>query len=91
MSSRSCANSGSSCACIALATGRTAQDAELPVISHVYAALKSGHISFDEMDELALQFAAYYGCAKADYLNQVIGEQKQRMLAENQTWPQPDA
>lgn len=36
-----------------------------------------------EMDELALQFAAYYGCAKADYLNQVIGEQKQRVLAEN--------
>ncbi|MGB6206937.1 carboxymuconolactone decarboxylase family protein [Mycobacterium sp.] len=60
------------------------QDAEIPVISHVYAALKSGDVSFDEMDELALQFAAYYGCAKADYLNQVIGEQKQRVLAENQ-------
>jgi 4-carboxymuconolactone decarboxylase len=59
------------------------QDAELPVISHVYAALKSGDVSFDEMDEVALQFAAYYGCAKADYLNQVIGEQKQRVLAEN--------
>jgi 4-carboxymuconolactone decarboxylase len=60
------------------------QDAELPVISHVYAALKSGDVSFDEMDEVALQFAAYYGCAKADYLNQVIGGQKQRVLAENQ-------
>lgn len=58
------------------------QDAEIPVMSHVYAALKSGDISFDEMDELALQFAAYYGCAKADYLNQVIGEQKRRVLAE---------
>ncbi|MBV8179678.1 MAG: carboxymuconolactone decarboxylase family protein [Mycobacterium sp.] len=63
------------------------QDAELPVISHVYAALKSGDVSFDEMDELALQFAAYYGCAKADYLNQVIGEQKQRVLTENQVGP----
>jgi 4-carboxymuconolactone decarboxylase len=63
------------------------QDAEIPVISHVYAALKSGDISFDEMDELALQFAAYYGCAKADYLNQVIGEQKQRVLAENEASP----
>jgi 4-carboxymuconolactone decarboxylase len=60
------------------------QDAEIPIISHVYAALKSGDVSFDEMDELALQFAAYYGFAKADYLNQVIGEQKQRILAENQ-------
>jgi 4-carboxymuconolactone decarboxylase len=36
------------------------------------------------MDELALQFAAYYGCAKADYLNQVIGEQKQGVTAEDQ-------
>jgi 4-carboxymuconolactone decarboxylase len=61
------------------------QDAEIPVISHVYAAIKSGDVSFEEMDELALHFAAYYGCAKADYLNQVIGEQKQRVLAENAT------
>lgn len=61
------------------------QDAEIPIMSHVYAALKSGDVSFEEMDELALQFAAYYGCAKADYLNQVIAEQKQRATAENQT------
>jgi 4-carboxymuconolactone decarboxylase len=58
------------------------QDAEIPIMSHVYAALKSGDVSFDEMDELALHFAAYYGFAKADYLNQVIVEQKQRVLAE---------
>ena len=61
------------------------QDAEIPIMSHVYAALKSGDISFGEMDELALQFAAYYGCAKADYLHQVIGEQKQRVLAESES------
>jgi 4-carboxymuconolactone decarboxylase len=67
------------------------QDAEIPVISHVYAALKSGDVSFEEMDEVALQFAAYYGCAKADYLNQVIGEQKQRVLAENRADPHPAA
>lgn len=60
------------------------QDAEIPIISHVYAALKSGDVSFEEMDEVALQFAAYYGCAKADFLNQVIGEQKQRVIAEAQ-------
>jgi 4-carboxymuconolactone decarboxylase len=34
------------------------------------------------MDELALQFAAYYGWPKASYLNQVIAEQKERVLAE---------
>lgn len=58
------------------------QDADIPILSHVYAALKSGDISFEEMDELALQFTAYYGCAKGFRLNQVIGEQKQRVLAE---------
>ncbi|WP_102141352.1 carboxymuconolactone decarboxylase family protein [Mycobacterium hubeiense] len=60
------------------------QDADIPILSHVYGALKSGDISFDEMDEVALQFAAYYGWAKGFRLNQVIGEQKQRVLAEAQ-------
>ena len=58
------------------------QDAPIPILSHVYAALKSGDVSFDEMDELALHFAAYYGWPKASHLNQVIGEQKQRVVAE---------
>jgi 4-carboxymuconolactone decarboxylase len=58
------------------------QDAEYPIVSHVYAALKSGDVSFAEMDELALHFTAYYGFAKGYRLNQVIAEQKQRMLAE---------
>ncbi|MFN6549258.1 carboxymuconolactone decarboxylase family protein [Mycolicibacterium septicum] len=60
------------------------QDAPLPILSHVYAALKSRDVSFEEMDELALHFAAYYGWPKAANLNQVIGEQKQRILAEEQ-------
>ena len=34
------------------------------------------------MDELALQFAAYYGWPKGSHLNQVIGEQKQRVTQE---------
>lgn len=58
------------------------QDAHLPILSHVYAALKSRDVSFDEMDELALHFAAYYGWPKAWHLNQVIAEQKQHVLAE---------
>jgi 4-carboxymuconolactone decarboxylase len=58
------------------------QDAPIPILSHVYAALKSRDVSFDEMDEVALQFGAYYGWAKASNLTQVIGEQKQRVLAE---------
>lgn len=58
------------------------QDAPYPILSHVYAALKSGDLSFDEMDELALHFAAYYGWPKAAHLNEVIGEQKRRVRAE---------
>ncbi|OBH31061.1 carboxymuconolactone decarboxylase [Mycobacterium sp. E342] len=58
------------------------QDAQYPIMSHVYAALKSGDVSFDEMGEFALHFAAYYGWPKASYLNQVIAEQKQRVLDE---------
>lgn len=58
------------------------QDVALPIVSHVYAALKSRDISFEEMDELALHFAAYYGWPKASHLNTVIAEQQQRVLAE---------
>jgi 4-carboxymuconolactone decarboxylase len=58
------------------------QDAPYPILSHVYAALKSRDITFDEMDELALQFAAYYGWAKASHLSDEIGRQKQRVLEE---------
>jgi 4-carboxymuconolactone decarboxylase len=59
------------------------QDAEIPILSHVYAALKSGDMSFAEMDELALHFAAYYGYAKGENLNRVIGEQKARVISES--------
>lgn len=58
------------------------QDAQLPIISHVYAALKSRDVSFEEMDEVALQFAAYYGWPKASHLNQVISEQQRRVTEE---------
>ena len=54
----------------------------IPIMSHVDAALKSRDISFDEMDEVALHFAAYYGWPKAYHLSHVIGEQKERVLAE---------
>lgn len=58
------------------------QDAPYPILSHVYAALKSRDISFDEIDELALHFGAYYGWPKASRLVQVIEEQKQRVRQE---------
>jgi 4-carboxymuconolactone decarboxylase len=58
------------------------QDAQYPIMSHVYAALKSGDLTVDEMDEVALHFAAYYGWPKGSYLSQVINEQKQRLIDE---------
>lgn len=58
------------------------QDAPIPILSHVYAALKSRDLSFEEMDELALQFGAYSGLPKASQLSQVITEQKARVLQE---------
>lgn len=58
------------------------QDAPYPIVSHVYAALKSRDVSFDEMDELTLHFAAHYGWPKASHLSQVAAEQKQRVTEE---------
>src|SRR5690625_4215393 len=58
------------------------QDTPYPILSHVYAALKSRDLSFDEIDEVALHFGAYYGWPKAARLVQVIDEQKQRVTQE---------
>jgi 4-carboxymuconolactone decarboxylase len=63
-------------ACVAL------DDTEGPVRSHVYSALKSGDLSYPEMKELSLQFAAYYGWPKGSFLAQVIDEQHERIEAE---------
>jgi 4-carboxymuconolactone decarboxylase len=37
--------------------------------SHVTSALRSGDIAKEEMDEIVLQFAAYYGFAKGRALS----------------------
>jgi 4-carboxymuconolactone decarboxylase len=41
-------------------------DSPTPLNSHIGSALESGDISVAEMDEIILQFAAYYGFAKAE-------------------------
>ena len=51
-------------------------------MSHVYAALRSRDVSFDEMDEFALHFTAYGGWPKVSYLSEVIAEQQARVLDE---------
>jgi 4-carboxymuconolactone decarboxylase len=49
-------------------------DAVGPIKSHFYSALKSGDITIEEMRELILQFAAYSGVAKAQFLDEVVTE-----------------
>ena len=50
-------------ACVAI------DDAPIPLQSHVTAALHSGDITKQEMDELALHFSIYYGFAKGEALS----------------------
>lgn len=49
-------------------------DAVTPIRSHVYSALKSGDVTYDEMRELVLHFAAYAGWPKGSFLDQVAAE-----------------
>ncbi|MEU5343734.1 carboxymuconolactone decarboxylase family protein [Streptomyces sp. NPDC020766] len=43
-------------------------DSPVPLRTHVASALHSGDLTKDEMDEIVLQFAVYYGFAKGDAL-----------------------
>src|SRR5579859_4315073 len=54
-----------SLACVAAA------DAAAPIEEHVYAALASGDITFEEMQEVVLHFAVYCGWPKGSFFEQV--------------------
>ena len=51
-----------------------AADTAVPIASHVYAALNSGDFTYEEMQELVLQFAVYMGWPKASILEQRVRE-----------------
>jgi len=61
-------------ACVAI------DDSPLPLLSHIGAALRSRDISVDEMNELALQFSAYYGFAKGQQLQHTAEAQWANIL-----------
>ena len=44
-------------------------DAQTPIDSQVGSALESGDVTWDEMQEIVLQFSAYYGFAKGEALH----------------------
>jgi 4-carboxymuconolactone decarboxylase len=73
-------------ACVAAA------DTLLPIQAHIYAALKSGDITLDEMHEFTLHFAIYAGWPKASIVNQTILDAWDRIQKEGGTvtMKQPD-
>lgn len=56
-------------------------DANGPIVTHIYAALKSGHLSLAEMREFVLQFAVYAGWPKGSEMEVVTGKLVSRMAA----------
>jgi 4-carboxymuconolactone decarboxylase len=47
-------------------------DSPIPLNTHVSSALHSGDITKEEMDEIVLQFSAYYGFAKGEALSDAV-------------------
>jgi 4-carboxymuconolactone decarboxylase len=58
-------------------------DTTTPIQSHVYSAMKSGDISFDEMREMVLQFAAHSGWPKGSFMQATVDEMHARILDES--------
>ena len=59
-----------------------AADTQQPIEEHVYAALNSGDLSYDDALEFVLHFAVYCGWPKASFLNMVVQQQYGRVRAE---------
>jgi 4-carboxymuconolactone decarboxylase len=66
-------------------------DTEIPIRSHIYAALKSGDVSLEEMYELILHFAVHSGWPKASFLNQVTAQSWERIQADGGVRPFAEA
>ncbi|HEY3697019.1 carboxymuconolactone decarboxylase family protein [Phenylobacterium sp.] len=54
-------------------------DANSPIMAHVYASLKSGDVSLAEMEEFILQFALYAGWPKASEMQGCTRQVAKRM------------
>ena len=59
-----------------------ASDTIVPIQAHVYAALKSGDVTREEMDEFVLHFAVYCGWPKASIVNQTVQDAWKRVQDE---------
>ena len=59
-----------------------AADTAIPIRTHIYAALKSGDVTYEEMSEFVLHFAVYLGWPKASILQSTMEEQWEKVLSE---------
>lgn len=57
-------------------------DSPQPIVDQVYAALKTGDLTTEELLELVLHFAVYCGWPKASHLEGVIREQREIVAKE---------
>jgi 4-carboxymuconolactone decarboxylase len=67
-----------------------ASGVSVPVQSHIYSALKSGHITCEELHEFTLHFAVYCGWPKASILDQMITQTWERIQEEGGVATQPE-
>jgi len=58
-----------------------ATGAQVPIETHVYAALKSGDVTLEEIREFVLHFAVYCGWPRASVLEQAVRDAWDRVVA----------
>jgi len=59
--------------------GVSDSSSETPIKTHVYAAMKSGNATVDEMNEFVLQYAVHAGWPRASTIQSAVWEQAQRI------------
>lgn len=59
--------------------GVSDSSSEIPIKTHIYAAMKSGNATFDEMNEFVLQYAVHAGWPRASVIQAVVFDQARRI------------
>ncbi len=59
--------------------GVSDSSSEIPIKTHIYAAMKSGNATFDEMNEFVLQYAVHAGWPRASVIQSVVFDQARRI------------
>lgn len=59
--------------------GVSDSSSETPIKTHIYAAMKSGNATFDEMNEFVLQYAVHAGWPRASVIQAAVFDQARRI------------